>query len=180
MTHLVYESWMGDSSAREKDHTAWRDVFHLWIPVVRFVHPKSQTFRRHLRPMSEFEAFYQPNLITARFQYKVLVWWICAYRKMVRLNWCWWLMLLTKCVGDKFEILVTSLRYWWQVWDIGDKFEMLVTSNIYLHIVVSAKVNLFFCCFADSFQEQFHSIWFQLCRREIDHCSWTSSCLLIW
>ena len=29
-----------------------------------------------------------------------------------RLNWCWWRMLETECVGDRFKLLVTDLIRW--------------------------------------------------------------------
>ena len=36
-----------------------------------------------------------------------------------RLHWCWWRMLETKCVGDKFEMLVTDSECWWPINYIG-------------------------------------------------------------
>ena len=36
-----------------------------------------------------------------------------------RLHRCWWHILETKCVGDKFEMLVTDSGYWWPIWSIG-------------------------------------------------------------
>ena len=33
----------------------------------------------------------------------------------IRLHRCWWRMLETKCVGDKFEMLVTDSGCWWPI-----------------------------------------------------------------
>ena len=34
---------------------------------------------------------------------------------ILRLHWCWWWMLRTKCVGDRFEMLVTDSGFWWPI-----------------------------------------------------------------
>jgi len=39
--------------------------------------------------------------------------------KVFRLHRCWWRMLESKCVGDKFVILVTDAGYWWPIKYIG-------------------------------------------------------------
>ena len=40
---------------------------------------------------------------------------VYLFRGKLRLHRCWWRMLRTKCVGDKFEMLVTDSGCWWPI-----------------------------------------------------------------
>ena len=39
-----------------------------------------------------------------------IYWKMMSFAKLGEEHWCWWRMFETKCVGDKFEMLVTDIR----------------------------------------------------------------------
>ena len=40
------------------------------------------------------------------------------WARLICLHWCWWRMLETECVGDKFEMLMTHSVCWWPISNI--------------------------------------------------------------
>ena len=99
----------------------------------------------------------------------------------VRLHRCWWRMLETKCVGDKFEMLVTDSGCWWpikyikKITNITKKVANIMilppTSEISHHhkvtnITMSPTSLSPFCIF------HLVNLWKDNCEAEHEECEW--------
>ena len=92
----------------EELYIKWCDFILTGINGYLKIPDKSQTFLVCLRLNSEKKGI-------DWFFYGIF-WWRKHIKVVIKshqwLHRCWWRMLETKCVGDKFEMLVTDLRCW--------------------------------------------------------------------
>ena len=100
--------------------------YHHWKPNSQFLIRQHWIEHNHHCSISSFEWCHPSKKLSNDVYWKCLcmtsLWRHVPWKMSACLNRCWWRMLETKCVGDKFEILVTSVgdeMCWWQVVELG-------------------------------------------------------------